>query len=67
MGAENTSKDVRRNINQNGLKIRTNDELQVMHSNPNIVTIQARRMSDERNIKYFWGNQMEKEKQEDQK
>jgi len=65
MGAENTSKDVRRNKNQNGLKIQNNDELQVMYRNPNVVTTVQARMSDERNIKYFWGNQME-EKQGDQ-
>jgi len=40
MGMENTSKDkdIRPNRNQNGWKIRTGDELQVMYRNVNILT-----------------------------
>jgi len=47
MGAENTlkDKDIRSNRNQNGWKIRTGDELQVMYRNVNILTkIQTRRL-----------------------
>jgi hypothetical protein len=61
---------------QNGSRIRTNDELQVMYRIPNIVTtIKVRRlewaghlvrMSDRTLKKYFLGNQMEEEMQEDQ-
>jgi hypothetical protein len=62
---------------QNGSRIKTNDELQVMCRKPNIVTtIDVRRlewaghvvrMSDYRTAKkYFWKNQMEEKKQEDQ-
>jgi hypothetical protein len=47
MGAGNTSKDkdIQPNRNQNGWKIRTGDELQVMCGNVNILRrIQARRL-----------------------
>jgi hypothetical protein len=61
----------------NGSKIITNNELQVTYRNPNTVTtIKVRRLewaghpvrlSDYRTVKkYFWGNQTEEEKQEDQ-
>jgi hypothetical protein len=65
------------NKHQNGWRIGTNDELQVVCRKPNIVTtVKVRRlqwaghvvrMSDDRTVKkVFVGNLMEEEKQEDQ-
>ena len=61
---------------QNGRRIRTNDELQVMYREPNIIANKSKKtrwadnlegISDDRTVKkYYWGNQTEVEKQEDQ-